>query len=60
MFLLSPPPSRSQRVLDVVLGVRRRRRQVAYLAIVGGVRALRPMLLRLAVLAAVVVVVARL
>lgn len=60
MLLVSPNPTRSQRALDALLGVRRRRRQLAYLAIIGGVRTLRPMLWRLAAAAAVVVVVTRL
>ena len=40
---------------DRLLGVSKRRRSAAYLAIGGGVKLLQPMLRRLAVLAAVVV-----
>lgn len=40
---------------DRLLGVSRRRRQAAYLAIGGGVKLLQPMLRRLGLLAAVVV-----
>ena len=60
MLLVSPNPTRSQRAIDALLGVRRRRRQLAYLAIIGGVRTLRPMLWRLAIVGVVVVVAARL
>ena len=42
---------------DRVLGVSRRRRQAAYLAIGGGMKLLQPMLRRLGLLLAVVVVV---
>ena len=51
------PTSRRRPVLDVVLGVSRRRRQAGYFAIVSGLNLLRPMLRRVggavAVLAAV-------
>lgn len=57
MLLLSPNPTRSQRAIDALLGVRRRRRQLAYLAIIGGVRTLRPMLWRLAAAGVVVIVI---
>jgi hypothetical protein len=55
VLLVSPNPTRSQRAIDALLGVRRRRRQLAYLAIIGGLRTLRPMLWRLG--AGVVVVI---
>ncbi len=60
MLLVSRAPTRSQRAIDALLGVRRRRRQLAYLAILGGVRTLRPMLWRLAAFGAVVVLALRL
>jgi hypothetical protein len=60
VLVVSRTSTRSQRTIDALLGVRRRRRQLAYLAIIGGVRTLRPMLWRLAIVAVVVAVVARL
>ena len=53
MLRLFAPPTRSEKVVDLLLGVSRRRRRAAYLAIGGGLVALRPALKRLAVLAAV-------
>ena len=60
MLLVSPNPTRSQRAIDALLGVRRRRRQLAYLAIIGGVRTLRPMLWRLAIAGVVLILAAHL
>lgn len=57
MLRLLAPPTRSQRLLDAVLGVSRRRRQAAYLAIGGGLAVLRPVLRRAAVVALAVAVV---
>lgn len=50
-----PRPSTSALLLDRVLGVSRRRRQLAYLAIAGGFAMLRPLLRRVAVLGTVLV-----
>lgn len=57
MLRLLAPPTRSQRLLDAVLGVSRRRRHAAYLAIGGGFAVLRPVLRRAAVLAVALVVI---
>ena len=48
MLRLFAPPTRSEKLLDSVLGVSRRRRRAAYLAIGGGLVALRPLLRRTA------------
>jgi hypothetical protein len=53
MLWLSRPPTRTERVVDAVLGVSRRRRRAAYYAIAGGVAVLRPLLRRVAVAAIV-------
>ena len=60
MLLVSRTPSRSQRAVDALLGVSRRRRHLAYLAIIGGVRTLRPALWRLTAAAVVLTVATRL
>jgi hypothetical protein len=54
---LFAPPTRSEKVVDLLLGVSRRRRRAAYLAIGGGLVALRPLLRRVALTALVVAVV---
>ena len=54
MLRLFAPPTRTQRLLDTLLGVSRRRRLVAYASIAGGLAALGPMLLRAALVALVV------
>jgi hypothetical protein len=43
-------PTRTQRLVDSLYGVRRRRRQAAYMSIAGGLVVLRPMLIRVALL----------
>jgi hypothetical protein len=55
---LFAPPTRSEKLVDLLLGVSRRRRKLAYAAIGGGFVALRPLLKRAAVvgLAAVVLI----
>ena len=53
MLRLFAPPTRSEKVLDTLLGVSRRRRRAAYLAIGGGLVALRPLLRRAALMALV-------
>ena len=50
MLRLLAPPTRSQRLVDAVLGVSRRRRQLAYATIGGGLAMLRPLLRRGALL----------
>lgn len=47
------PPTARQRLVDRALGVSRRRRQLAYVAIGGGMAVLRPMLKRTAAALAV-------
>jgi hypothetical protein len=51
------PAPRRRPVADRLLGVSKRRRHAAYLAIGGGVKLLQPMLRRVGVLLAVIVVV---
>ena len=56
MLRLAPlfaPPTRTERVVDALLGVSRRRRRAAFVAIAGGLAVLRPLLRRAALLAAV-------
>ena len=53
MLRLFVPPTRSEKLVDLLLGVSRRRRKLAYAAIGGGVVALRPVLKRAAVVAVV-------
>ena len=48
------PRSRTQRLFDRVVGVSRRRRQLAYVAIAGGLAVLRPALRRAAAVTAFV------
>ena len=55
MLRLFAPPTRSEKLLDVLLGVSRRRRRAAYLAIGGGLVALRPLLKRTALVLVVAV-----
>ena len=57
MLRLFAPPTRTERFLDLLLGVSRRRRRAAYLAIGGGLVALRPLLRRAALTALVLAVV---
>ena len=54
MLRLFAPPTRSEKLVDLLLGVSRRRRKAAFMAIGGGLVALRPLLKRTAVLVAVV------
>jgi hypothetical protein len=57
---LFAPPTRTQRLVDSLIGVSRRRRHAAYLSIAGGLAVLRPMLVRVVLLGvAVAVLVAR-
>ena len=56
MLRLFAPPTRSEKLVDLFLGVSRRRRRAAYMAIGGGLVALRPALKRIAVLAVIGVV----
>jgi hypothetical protein len=53
MLWLSRPTTRTERVVDTLLGVSRRRRRAAYYAIAGGFAVLRPVLRRAAVVIAV-------
>ena len=55
MLRLFAPPTRSEKLLDLLLGVTRRRRKLAYAAIGGGFVALRPLLKRAAVVGVVLV-----
>jgi hypothetical protein len=50
------PPTRNERLVDLLLGVSRRRRQMAYLAIASGFRMLQPALKRLTMFVFVVLV----
>jgi hypothetical protein len=45
------PPTRTQRLVDLLVGVSRRRRLMAYASIAGGLAMLRPMLRRIALVA---------
>jgi hypothetical protein len=45
------PPTRTQRLVDSLVGVSRRRRLMAYASIAGGLAMLRPMLRRIALAA---------
>ena len=56
MLRLFAPPTRSEKLVDLLLGVSRRRRKAAFLAIGGALVALRPLLKRTAVLVAVIAV----
>ena len=46
MLFARRPPTRSERMVDVMLGVSRRRRRAAMFAIAGGLAVLRPRLWR--------------
>ena len=60
MLRLFAPPTRAQRLVDSLSGVSRRRRQAAYMSIAAGLVALRPMVIRIALVGlAVAVLVAR-
>ena len=54
MLRLFAPPTRSEKLVDLLLGVSRRRRKAAYMAIGGAIVALRPLLKRTMVVTAVV------
>ena len=51
MLRLFASPTRTQRLVDTLLGVGRRRRLVAYASIAAGLAALGPLLLRIALVA---------
>ena len=50
MLRLFAPPTRSEKLVDLLLGVSRRRRKAAFMAIGGALVALRPLLKRTALL----------
>ena len=56
MLRLFAPPTRSEKLVDLLVGVSRRRRRMAYVAIGGGLAALRPALKRVALLGLVAAV----
>ena len=51
MLRLFAPPTPTQRFVDRLLGVSRRRRMMAYASIAGGLAALRPMVRRVGLVA---------
>ena len=57
MLRLFASPTPSQRLVDTLVGVSRRRRLVAYASIATGLAVLRPMLRRLALVALVLVAI---
>ena len=57
MLRLLAPPTPSQRLVDTLTGVSRRRRLVAYASIATGLAVLRPLLRRLALVALLLVAV---
>jgi hypothetical protein len=52
---LFAPPTRTQRLVDTLVGVGRRRRLMAYASIAGGLAVLRPMLRRIALVTLLIV-----
>ena len=58
MLRLFASPTRTQRLVDSLFGVSRRRRRAAYMSMAGGLAILRPMLIRVVLLSLAVAVLA--